>query len=332
MWFEQLTGFTEESPEQVRSNLILDGAILKSRINGKEYNCGILETPSLAELRERVIASGESSGILSVREIVGDSQELHLDESNVDSLFQVASQFNLLEMVGPDVIPERGVGAYEFDKTQGPACAIAAGAGTVFRNYFAEVQGEIGQTAKRQIDTLAELGLALGNSESQLWEMRNGYALATDKGLEEINERLTMATESEIDDLRKLLRIGIQWNTQVTLGNATHTVTQAYCSALPVAYSGLPTSLWSEFAKLILEALYEATICVAILNMQKTGSNRVYLTLVGGGAFGNDIKWILSAIKRSLQLYKEFNLDVVIVSYGSSNRAVQSLLDGLIKN
>jgi hypothetical protein len=47
------------------------------------------------------------------------------------SLFQVASQFNVLEMVSPDVGPEAGVTIYENDHTQGPACAIACPAGTV---------------------------------------------------------------------------------------------------------------------------------------------------------------------------------------------------------
>ena len=54
MWFETLTGFREESPVQVRENLSVDGEILKSHINGKEYVCGLLETPTLAELRDRV--------------------------------------------------------------------------------------------------------------------------------------------------------------------------------------------------------------------------------------------------------------------------------------
>jgi len=35
--------------------------------------------------------------------------------------FQVASQFNLLEMTGPSVTPEHGVARYAHDPTQGPA-------------------------------------------------------------------------------------------------------------------------------------------------------------------------------------------------------------------
>lgn len=173
MWFETLTGFPEQSPQQVRENITVDGNKLKSHVNGKVLVCGQLETPTLAELRERVHASGHQGGKIAVREVVADVQHLHTDVSNAGSLFQVASQFNLLEMTSPSVPPERGVRIYEQDSTQGPACAIAAGAGTIYRNYFASVNGQTGQSADNQIDCLADIGAALGNSESRLWEMKN---------------------------------------------------------------------------------------------------------------------------------------------------------------
>ena len=132
MWFEALTGFTEKSPQQVRTNITVEGSTLKSLVNGKVFVCGELETPSLAELRERVRSRRSQVGRISVREIVANVQQLHTDDSNAGSLFQVASQFNLLEMVSPSVTPEYGVGIYENDRTQGPACAIAAGAGTIY--------------------------------------------------------------------------------------------------------------------------------------------------------------------------------------------------------
>ncbi len=327
MWFEKLTGFPEESPQQVRANITFDGDALSSRVNGETFVCGDLETPSLAELRERVHSSGHKVGRTSVREIVANVQYLHTNEANAGSLFQVASQFNLLEMVSPDVTPERGVGIYENDHTQGPACAVAAGAGTIYRNYFVTVNGQTGQSANNQIDGLADIGAALGNSESRLWEMKNGYALASRSGLVEISDRLLAASERELDKLRQLLRIGVQWRTQVTLGDSKHTVSQAYCSALPVAYSRHYPHLWAEFARLILEASYEATICAAILNSVDNGNNRVFLTLLGGGAFGNDTDWIVGGIRRALNLYKHADLDVEIVSYGSSNQYVQQLVN-----
>ncbi|MCU0536391.1 MAG: hypothetical protein MUD14_21090 [Hydrococcus sp. Prado102] len=327
MWFETLVGFPEESLQQVRENISVDGETLKSHVNGKVLLCGQLETPTLAELREQVYSSEHKFGKISVREVVANVQHLHANESNAGSLFQVASQFNLLEMVSPSVTPEDGVEIYERDRTQGPACAIAAGAGTIYRNYFAIVNGQIGQSANNQIDCLADIGAALGNSGNRLWTMKNGYALASHNGLVKISNRLRAASDRELDELRQLLRIGIQWNTQVTLNNCKHTVTQAYCSALPVAYSPHSSTLWTEFARLILEASYEATICTAILNSISNGNNRVFLTLLGGGAFGNETDWIVGAIHRALNLYQHFDLDVAIVSYRSSNLYVQQLVE-----
>jgi len=326
-WFETLTGFREASPQQVRENIIVDGDTLKSRVNGKVMACGRLETPSLAELRERVRSSGHDVGKISVREAVANVQKLHADESNAGSLFQVASQFNLLEMVSPIVTPECGVGIYENDHTQGPACAIAAGAGTIYRNYFASVNGQTGQSARNQINCLADIGGALGNSENRLWEMRNGYALASHSGLIEISNRLRASSENELDEFRKLLRIGIQWNTQVTLKDSKHTVSQAYCSALPIAYSNHASNLWETFARLVLESAYEATILAAILNSRSNGNHRLFLTLLGGGAFGNATDWIIGGIQRALNLHEHVDLDVAIVSYGSSKQCVQQLVD-----
>ncbi|ACC84799.1 hypothetical protein [Nostoc punctiforme] len=326
-WFETLAGFPEESPQEVWQNITVDGKVLKSHVNGEVMVCGQLETPSLAQLRERVHASGYEVGQISVREIVANVQDLHINESNADALFQVASQFNLLEMVSPNVTPEDGVGIYENDYTQGPACAIAAGAGTIYRNYFATVNGQTGQSTTNQIDCLADMGVALGNSKSRLWEMRNGYALASHSGLVEISNRLRGASESELDGLRELLRIGIQWSTQVTLNDCKHTVSQAYCSALPVNYSRHSSNLWTEFARLVLEASYEATICTAILNSIRNGNNRLFLTLLGGGAFGNETDWIIGGIQRALNLYKYADLDIAIVSYGSSKQYVQQLVN-----
>ncbi len=329
LWFERLTGFREESPEQVRASITLEGSKLKSLVNGKVLTWGELETPSLSELRERALSvtGGYKGGQMSIREVVADVQQLHSDKSSAGALFQVASQFNLLEMTGPNVTPERGVGIYENDHTQGPACAIAAGAGTIYRNYFVPVRGQRGQSSENQIDCLADMGAALGNTDDHLWSMRNGYAWPTESGLEEISKQILEASDVELDRLRGLLRVGVQWETEVTLRNAGHTVTHAYCSALPVAYArSLPTHLWTEFARLVLEAAYEATICTAILNLARTGNNKVFLTLLGGGAFGNQTEWIVGAIRRALDLYRHAELNIAIVSYGESKPYVRQLI------
>lgn len=329
MWFEKLTGFVETRPDAVRANLEIDGTTLRSKINGASYNCGRLETPNLAELRQRIQNLPTTEGRLPILEVVANVQHLHIRSDLADSFFQAASQFNLLEMVGPSVRPEDGVDRYEFDYTQGPACAIACGAGTIYRNYFAPHAGQIGQTNGHQIDCLADIGEALGNTDNQLWKMTNGYALATPTGLQQINAKLKAMNEVELDELRQKLRIGLQWNTQVTIDECTHTVTQAYCSAVPVAYSSLPSADWSQFAQLVLEASYEATLCAALLNYHETGNNKVYLTLLGGGAFGNQDAWIFDALERAVSLFTQMPLQIAIVSYGAPQEAVRNFITKL---
>lgn len=338
MWFEKLTGFAETNPATVRKNLFVKDNTLVSRVNGRSWACGTLEIPTLATLRNKVGEGHSGLRRSTIREVIGNVQTLHASPDNAGALFQVASQFNLLEMASPDIIPEDGVDIYELDHTQGPACAIAAGAGTIYRNYFVRVSREqnyslpfswqlIGQSKNGQIDCLNKLGMELNNYNQLFWCMKNGYALATSEGLDQITRKLEIATDEERDRLRSLVRIGIQWNTEVTLESCSHKVSQAYCSALPVAYSRYPQSQWSAFAQLILEAAYEATFLAALLNAQQTGNRTLYLTLLGGGAFGNRTEWIVSAIERALRLHEYSALDVCLVSYGAANPQLISLLN-----
>ena len=324
-WFVDLTGIDEASPQQVRDALHIDEDCIVCP-NGKRIAFGHLETSKLADLRQRAAEANAPRGTARLREVVADVTRLHIDDTNAGALFQVASQFNLLEMAAPSVTPEHGVGVYEFDHTQGPACAIACGAGTIYRNYFAPVNGSVGQTADRQIDCSFDLGRRLGGPDQTLWSMRNGYLFPSDQGLNEITSRLRSADDAEREQLRGELRIGLQWNAQVTIGAADHRVSQAYCSALPVAYGSQPESQWTDFATLVLQAAYEATLCAAILNAEATGVNTVYLTLLGGGVFGNRDQWIIEAIERAVDAVPQCDLDVAVVSYGSSKPAVAELV------
>jgi len=315
-WFEDLFGFAESDWATTRKRFALEGDRLRSLANGKSWQIGVLETPSLGELRAR---AGEGSvGELRVENICAEAQRLHADPEACGSLVQVASQFNLLEMIGYEVSPEEGVTRYASDRTQGPACALAAAPATVYRNYFALVGGQSGQTHERQLDMLADLAAALPGGERI--RMRNGYALLDPSTLTAIDAALGSASETQLDAWRSLLRIGLHWNVEVTANGPARgqLVAQAFCSALPVSYNHhSDRAAWRRFATLVLEAAYEATLLAALENAQRGGASRVYLTLLGGGAFGNSREWILHALRRGLTRLRKRPLDVRIVSYGN---------------
>jgi hypothetical protein len=317
-WFEAITGFRESSYADTQRRLRVADGKLVSDASEKRYSAGTLEIISLGELRERT-ARVQTSGPTKFSVVQGDVRRLHAVAENRGSLFQVASQFNLLEMVSYTVSPEDGVTRYESDRTQGPACAIAAGAATIYRNYLHPFpDGSRGQTAERQIDCLTNLARALGSDTESPWSMRNGYTLFTEESLGAVDDRLGALGEGDFDSLRSLARIGLHWNVDVTDLNPGHQVSQAFCSAVPVSYNGrsVQRSRWQRFAKLVLEAAYEATLRAGVLNADAGNSNVVYLTSLGGGAFGNETIWIHKAMKRAFDIATNWGLDVRVVSFG----------------
>lgn len=332
-WFSRLTGFNEGPYSTTRELLEVNGSTLRSKVNDRSFCIGQFELASLADLRLRVAEGTGASGPNRVSIVTGDVRKMHQLPEYAGALFQVASQFNALEMVGPSVTPEDGVTRYEHDRTQGPACAIAAGAATIYRNYFAPVGNQIGQSAANQLDGLADIGAelsrALGRPVPDLWSMQNGYALATRIGLEMIAAHLRETGDAVVNELAGHLRVGVHQGVEVTDGPSSPgpRVTQVFCSALPVAYGRWPQPLWQEFAQLILDAAYEATLLAGVLNSRQGGSNIVLLTMLGGGAFGNAPEWINTAIQRAMSKTQGHGLDVRLVSYGQPSAQLQALVE-----
>ena len=264
-------------------------------------------------------------------EEIGDVGRLHRDPKSCGVLFQVASQFNLLEMVGPRITPEHGVTRYKYDYTQGPACAIAAGAATIYRNYLVPIDGEIGQTAKRQLNMLddfeAALVTSMGHANKNPLRMQNGYALPDADFIKSANKHISYLSEKERDALRATIKIGLNWETEVTSVKETkpHLVSQAFCAAMPVAYSECSADEWGELARIVLEAAYENTLYAAALNNDIRAIPTVFLTSIGGGAFGNPPEWITAAMDRAFSLAKDYGLDVRLVKRSRRSRDTTQL-------
>lgn len=95
-------------------------------------------------------------------------------------------------------------------------------------------------------------------------------------------------------------------------------------SACAVAYNpGTRADEWEPFARLVLEASYEACVLAALDNRDRhdgmAGSKKLFLTLLGGDAFGNPQAWILDANQRRalkpLIKFQHEDVDVFLVCY-----------------
>jgi len=149
--------------------------------------------------------------------------------------------------------------------------------------------------------------------------------MCTEKGLATIAQKLEVLDIHGIDELRDVIRIGIHRGVQVTDVEDLHLVSQAFCSALPVSYTNIPSERWKPFAVLALEGAYEATVWAAVVNAHSCGSNVLFLTRLGGGAFGNEPQWIHDALRRALKKVVGVGLDVRIVSYQKPDAALERL-------
>ncbi|HMN92726.1 MAG TPA: hypothetical protein PKC60_05790 [Hydrogenophaga sp.] len=319
-WFERITGFTEGPYAWTQDMLVAEEDCLVSRQDGTRHRFGRFELVSLKDLR--ALSADCTPGPMRVRTVVGDARALHAEPAHARACFQVASQFNALEMVAPEITPEHGVTRYAMDRTQGPACALAAGAGTIWRNYLMPLPGRQGQTASEQLDALQPLGKTLssllGMPLTDLWSMQNGYALCTARGLDAIGRLLRDAGPALRDELRAQVCVG--WHRAVDVTDlppeARHQVDQVYCSALPVAYGRWPAPQWEPMARLVLEAAYEATLRAAWINRVEGGSAKVLLTGLGGGVFGNASSWIADALEHALAQVGDAGLEVLLVGHG----------------
>ena len=315
-WFERLFGFPEfgssgQDPAAVRQNIqCVEGnpTVLKSKVNDSEFVCGRFTTPSLAELRAegQAAADGPGGGLLygGLRTSHAFGDVGSLQAQHIHATFMVASQFNCLEFISPEVTPEMGVTMYVDDKTQGPACSIGAGPATVYRNYFCTVAGgeqQQGQSQQHQLNNLHDIDLKLGNRSEgrpsrhgKYYDIRAGYTIATDSGLKSLNQVLSKLCDSpgSTEELQGLLRVGSHADVQVTSSawgyyqyrDPARIVNQIFTSACAVAYSGNDPKLWKPFAALVLEAAYEAVLWAAVLNKSRhpdqENSNVVFLTAV----------------------------------------------------
>lgn len=233
-WFDRLFGVKEgDTHEEVQALFAWGNGRLHLLDQGRptaSWAVGRFDTASLRNLRHDPGAVARGSPRLSL--VFGDVAALLSDPANRHATFQVASQFNCLEFVGPDVTPEDGISGYESDRTQGPACSIACGPATLVRNYLlsmgpagAELEG---QRADQQINAADKLLQALNVSREDL-HVRNGYMLASDTGLRAASDAIA---RSDRDELAELLKVGVHEDVQVPLVSllAPFAAAKAMCS------------------------------------------------------------------------------------------------------
>lgn len=341
-WFESLFGFNESTCSLISRKFAVETdedcfVTLTSNENGQSFRSGRFSTPSLESLREQgrdILAQRQPCELTLDNIATNDVRELHAEKANRTSVFQAASQFNCLEFPGSGTTPEEGITAYSSDYTQGPSCSVACAPGTLFRNYFAPVRGQIGQSRHNQINNMEDVEVALGNTDNKYFRVRNGYTSSDDERLEAFVQEWSTRGE-ELTCAFDKLKIGVHEDTQVVYKNAKfarvssqeQVVTQCFCSAISCGYSHGALDKWEMIAANVLKASYKATLWATVLNAERhgwtTASRTVFLTMVGGGVFGNLPAWINQAIASACHELRQSGLIVHVVHFRNINHAIK---------
>lgn len=339
---EDFLDYYDTDPELIKKFIEHDASNDLFFIHGTErYQAGKFDSFSLAKLNgllnDKPKPGGGKLSIIEAQNTPGKSYEQYVDvgslqaqPENRDAVFQVASNFSALEPTHKGHAPEDGISAYTRDKTQGPFASISAAPGLIYRMYYIFYSAktepkEWRQTTERQINLLDSTQFT-----PEKRYMLNGYITLPQ---DDANELKKLAEQLEKD--YKNIKVGVHRDIQVAFGrvkgNYHETVTdphqiihQVFTAA--VDFGGTNAALREnsdaqKIGQLILNAAYEGTIKSAAAHNKK----KVYLTLIGGGVFANELSRIGKAIKRQVGTIRDFGLDVTVIIWDSTKSSTTQM-------
>eukprot|EP00792_Barthelona_sp_PAP020_P005091 TRINITY_DN2490_c0_g4_i1.p1 TRINITY_DN2490_c0_g4~~TRINITY_DN2490_c0_g4_i1.p1 ORF type:complete len:385 (-),score=100.30 TRINITY_DN2490_c0_g4_i1:105-1259(-) len=333
-WFENCFGFEESSinpderyleveMEEVNFFEGVELPILVNQIdckNGNKYIVGHFETPNIFELREKseeIIEHLPNKGHGIVNIISGEiGIQPHLF-SIIDSqaypehagaTFQVASNFNCLELVSNRSSVRSGISGYPYDRTQGPGASMGAYPATFYRSYLHHHKNFVGQMS-HEIELLEDFNVPVQNGYILLPQ---NYDMNSIKDSGTIRVGNHQFVEVVFEKREGFDYFKIQ-NPQL--------IHQVFTAALNFCDHFRNEEKARVVAKKCLRASYEGTIRSAIINSQLSramnlpGANKVFLTLIGGGVFQNPHSDIFEAIIECKDLIVRSGLEVNLVFY-----------------
>ncbi|EAX96662.1 hypothetical protein TVAG_489440 [Trichomonas vaginalis G3] len=323
-YFGSVFGF-EESIQKVYSNIDISkdstgNILMHNKILNETYSAGKFEVVGINDIPKH---EDRNNGTLNI--IVGG--RTNPDElSPVDSLasqsipendgatFLAASNFNCLEFTSEYQSARDGISSYEYDPTQGPYCAIACAPGALYRNYFVEINGKRGQF-EHVINLLHETPL----------RVQGGYPSIDQKEERSLNESgfdWNNLNHYKIGSHSNLTVTTSRLNGRIMKTDMKQIAHHVYAAAFNFNGNVVETPFTTEISEYLLEAEYKATILQAWDNSIKyagrKGSNKLYLTLLGGGVFGNPMDLICDSITNNIDLIKRSGLEVYVVCFSHS--------------
>jgi len=345
-WMPWFLGLQEEqlSADGVRQRIFdADSSTLLNESTSQRWPCGRFSLESVSDLARALSEASQTSMSearvpLKVKDgiDIGDFQATLRTEDC--AMVQIASNFNCVEVPSRSVLPDHGglVRGYATDRTQGPAASFGVPAASLLRAHYPfhhadMAPGQWGQTEAKQIELLADVREYFGTCV-------NGKVT-----LEGAERRVVGA---EVDVVASEIKVGIHADAEVVFGRSK---TRGALNVLPepraVVDQVLSASVnWhspgcqpadglDNLTRCALRAAYQGAYLAAI----RRGRKNLYLTLIGGGVFGNPEAMILEELAAAHQRWAshpDSRLEQVVVclypagTAGGIQRSLEQLMSG----
>ena len=283
-WFEQILGFNEKDFHYTINEIPKD--IIPKM--------GEFEILSLGELKEEFKKNKKNRNtnlLLHIKYRDGytninqfDTSALQFNCSHSNALFQVASNFNCLEIPRADYNPFNGyyITNKMSDNTQGPSAAGGCAFGSILRLI---------QHKEKPINLLEDTPLIVNNGKVKYSE--NKHFKEFDSDLIKIG-------------LHKNVRACFLRSNEFKYNKDGPVINQIYTSTCINSNNNV-----NDLSVKLLQAAYEATYLAAII----TQAPEIVLTLIGGGVFNNShqsIIDILVMIHNKYSPYLSKNCNVIL--------------------
>lgn len=258
----------------------------EAMVENGEVSFGRIDLYSIDELRKKTENRKPFKGEGSVSVIVDptiDVKDLQADPQNAGANFQIASNFNGQE-AGQFCGDDRSLNELQSIFAQGEQASMSAYPGIFFRKYFSGPINLLDELVAKGIVTMDKRGVLVRDITSL----------------------------GELVENQGLIKVGYHSGISVTHGSnfaniidRGQRINQTFTAALNL---GANPRL-KDFSSVFLRAAYEGTVRASFLH----GVKKVFLTLVGGGVFCNDLEDIAKAIQGAAAFAREKSMDVVIV-------------------
>lgn len=328
-WFFDLFNVTEK---HIGDYSYLNN-ILYSKDSSKGFQVGELKVYSLDEIEKEArlvlkdmkeIFKDKGFNVSVVRK--KDVYKMHSNSSNKDALFQISGTFDGLQN-------EKIITDYINNYTYSYQSSIATVPSTVYRKYFSDKLNLIEGLEKDS------------RISKKYWNINDGnLILKEDTATIKIDD-LNKVLEDNNDKMRDLIKVGYHDNIEVVYSSKdklmnqdlfkynVQSVSHSLCSPLDLKLNlKIDKNKLLTLSQLILEAQYEATLWMGVLNAYKKKNNKVILVVLGFLEL-NNIKMIVNSLFRAISIFKNKNIPLdITINLDTNNDAEENIFYDFFKD